>query len=278
MKTFKGRVAVVTGGASGIGYAMAERFAAEGMRIVLADIEAGALEEAEGKLRAGGAEVIAVETDVARPEAVDHLRDRTLDAFGAAHIVCNNAGVTASGTVWETTQRDWEWIVGVNLWGVINGVRAFVPVLLEQEEGHIVNTASVAGLITGVLQSYSVTKQAVVGLSEALQLSLSQRGHDHVGVSVLCPGWVRTQIVDADRNRPADAGPPAVPSAGEAAARDMMRALVAAGTEPSEIAAKVLDAIQRREFYVITHPEMKGAITSRFEDIMAGNAPRATLG
>jgi NAD(P)-dependent dehydrogenase (short-subunit alcohol dehydrogenase family) len=278
LKAFKGRIAVVTGGASGIGYTMAERFAGQGMKIVLADIQADALEEAEGKLRAGGAEVLAVETDVAQPAALEHLRDRALDAFGAVHVVCNNAGVVAQGSVWETTLPDWNWILGVNLWGVINGIRTFVPVLLEQEEAHIVNTASIAGVMTGLLNSYSVTKQAVVGLSESLYFGLQARGADNVGVSVLCPGWVRTRIVDADRNRPAGAGPPAELSPAGAAATQMLRHLVESGTDPAEIAGHVLLAIQERRFYVLTHPEMAGAVTARYEDILSGGPPRAVLG
>jgi NAD(P)-dependent dehydrogenase (short-subunit alcohol dehydrogenase family) len=278
VRDFEGRIAVVTGGASGIGYAMAERFAREGMKVVIGDIQADALEEAEGKLRAAGAEVLAVETDVAQPAAVEHLRDRALDAFGAVHVVCNNAGVVAQGTVWETTLPDWEWILGVNLWGVINGIRTFVPVLLEQEEAHIVNTASIAGVMTGLLNSYSVTKQAVVGLSESLYFGLQARGADNVGVSVLCPGWVRTRIVDADRNRPAGAGSPAELSPAGAAATQMLRHLVESGTDPAEIAGQVVVAIQERRFYVLTHPEMAGAVTARYEDILSGGPPRAVLG
>ncbi|HLY83187.1 MAG TPA: SDR family NAD(P)-dependent oxidoreductase [Acidimicrobiales bacterium] len=274
MKAFQGRVAVVTGAASGIGYAMAERFAAEGMKVVLADVQADALEEAEGAFRAGGAEVLAVETDVAQPAALDHLRDRALAAFGAVHLLCNNAGVASPGTVWEASPEDWSWVLGVNLLGVVNGLRSLVPVLLEQEEAHIVNTASIAGLITGVLGSYSVTKQAVVGLSEALQLSLAMRGADHVGVSVLCPGWVRTRIGEASRNRPASAGSPSPMTPELEAAEQMMRYLVDTGADPAAIAGQVVDAIRERRFYTLTHPEMNGAITARFDDILAGRPPR----
>jgi NAD(P)-dependent dehydrogenase (short-subunit alcohol dehydrogenase family) len=274
MKQFKGRVAVVTGAASGIGYALAERFAGEGMKVVLADIQADALEEAEGSLRSAGAEVLAVETDVALTESVEQLRDRALDAFGAVHVVCNNAGVVARGNVWETTAGDWEWVLGVNLRGVINGVRAFVPVLLQQEEGHVVNTASIAGLITGVLGSYSVTKQAVVGLSESLYFGLQVSGAGNVGVSVLCPGWVRTRIGEADRNRPAGAGPETPESPALAAAAQMMRHLIDTGADPAAIAGQVLEGIRERRFYILTHPEMSSSIDSRFEDILSGGPPR----
>ena len=278
MKDFRDRVAVVTGGASGIGFAMAERFAREGMKIVLADVQADALEEAEGKLRSGGAEVLAVETDVSRAESVEHLRDRVLDKFGAAHVVCNNAGVSTQGTVWEASQGDWQWILGVNLWGVINGIRALVPVLIEQEEAHVVNTASMAGVITGILGPYSVTKQAVVGLSEALYFGLRSQGAGHVGVSVLCPGWVNTRIVDSERNRPAVLGPPGPVSAAEQATADSIRHLLAGAMAPAEVAQKVFDAIREDQFYILTHPEMKGSVKWHYDDIMSGGPPRATFG
>jgi len=278
MKQFQGRVAVVTGGASGIGYAMAERFAREGMRVVIADIESAALEEAEGRLRAGGADVLGVETDVSKADQVQHLAERALDAYGKVNILCNNAGVTARGTVWEQTLPDWEWVMGVNLWGVIHGVRSFMPILLEQDEAHIVNTASMAGLVTGALQSYSVTKQAVVGLSESIYLSLQQRGATNVGVSVLCPGWVNTKIGESDRNRPAGNGEPPPITESEEAMRQMIKAVLASGKDPSEIAATVLDAIETGRFYILTHPEMKGGVESRITDILEGNPPRANLG
>jgi NAD(P)-dependent dehydrogenase (short-subunit alcohol dehydrogenase family) len=248
------------------------------MKIVLADVEADALEDAEGRLRSGGAEVLAVETDVSSADSVEHLRDRTLEVFGAAHIVCNNAGVSTQGTVWEATHGDWEWILGVNLWGVINGVRAFVPVLLEQDEAHIVNTASMAGVITGILGPYSVTKQAVVALSEALYLGLQKQGAEQVGVSVLCPGWVNTRIVDSERNRPAELGPPAPVAQAEQETAAAIRRLLANAMNPSQVAEIVLDAIRERQFYVLTHPEMKGSVKWHYEDIMSGGPPRATFG
>ncbi len=268
-----GRVAVVTGAASGIGLGLSERFAAEGMRVVMADVEAPALAEAADLLAGRGGEVLPVVTDVSRGEQVEALRDRTLEAFGAVHVLCNNAGVVAGGRpLWEMSAREWDWVLGVNLWGVIHGVRAFVPVLLEQDAAHVVNTASLAGLTTGVLGAYSVTKHAVVALSEGLHFQLAQRNAT-VGVSVLCPGWVRTRIGDADRNRPADLPPPPEPDPEQAPYAEMMRQLLESGMEPAEVAGHVVDAIRGGRFYVLTHPDMSDGIRRRAEEVLAGGPP-----
>jgi len=266
----RGRVAVVTGAASGIGFALSERFAREGMRVVMADVEGPALAEAADLLAGRGAEVLPVLTDVSSAEQVDALRDRALEAFGAVHVVCNNAGVSGGRVpMWEMSRRQWEWVLGVNLWGVINGVRSFVPVLLEQDAAHVVNTASMAGLTTGILGPYSVTKHAVVALSEGLHFQLAQSGAD-VGVSVLCPGWVRTRIGESGRNRPADVPPP--PELDEAVA-GALRQMVETGMEPSVVAGHVVDAIRDRRFYVLTHPEMGESIRRRAEEVLAGGPP-----
>jgi len=271
-----GRVAVVTGAASGIGFGLSERFACEGMRVVMADIEQPALAEAAEVLTGRGAEVLPVPTDVARPEQLDSLRDRALDAFGAVHVLCNNAGVAGLGRpVWEMTPREWEWVLGVNLWGVINGIRSFLPVMRAQEAAHIVNTASVAGLVAGVLGPYSVTKHGVVALSEALYFQLLQRDVN-VGVSVLCPGWVKTRIVDSDRNRPADLEPPE-PDAAMALARELGRQMVESGIEPAQVAGHVVEAIRSGRFYVLTHGEMNDAIQRRAEQVIAGGPPSPAL-
>jgi len=268
-----GRVAVVTGAASGIGFGLSERFASEGMHVVMADIEEPALAEAAEVLIGRGGEVLPVPTDVSRPEQVDALRDRTLETFGAVHVLCNNAGVAGLGRpLWDLTPGEWAWVLGVNLWGVINGIRSFLPALREQDAAHVVNTASVAGLVAGILGAYSVTKHGVVALSEALYFQLLQHGAG-VGVSVLCPGWVKTRIVDSDRNRPAELGPPAELEPTQAAVREVGRRRVESGIEPAEVAAHVVDAIRSGRFYVLTHPEMNDAIRRRAEEVLAGGPP-----
>jgi NAD(P)-dependent dehydrogenase (short-subunit alcohol dehydrogenase family) len=268
-----GRVAVVTGAASGIGFGLSERFASEGMRVVMADIEEPALAEAAEVLIGRGGEVLPVPTDVSRPEQVDALRDRALETFGAVHVLCNNAGVAGLGRpLWDLTPGEWAWVLGVNLWGVINGIRSFLPALREQDAAHVVNTASVAGLVAGILGSYSVTKHGVVALSEALYFQLLQHGAG-VGVSVLCPGWVKTRIVDSDRNRPAELGPPAELEPTQTAVREVGRQRVESGIEPAEVAAHVVDAIRSGRFYVLTHPEMNDAIRRRAEEVLAGGPP-----
>ena len=203
MKELKDRVAVVTGGASGIGNGMARAFAAEGMKVVIADIEEEARDAAVSELTQQGAEAIGVQCDVSDRASVEALRDAALSAFGAAHVICNNAGVAGGspGPIWASPQDDWDWVLGINLMGVVYGVQAFVPLFLEQgEEGHVVNTASLAGLIHGG-GIYGVSKQAVVGLSEGLWRDLKASGSS-VGASVLCPGWVSTRIMESERNRP----------------------------------------------------------------------------
>jgi NAD(P)-dependent dehydrogenase (short-subunit alcohol dehydrogenase family) len=277
MKDFSGKVAVVTGGASGIGRAMAERFAAEGMKVVLADIEQGALDRAESEMRGGGATVAAKRTDVSRGEDVEALAKFAVEAFGAVHIVCNNAGVGLGGTSWQMTVKDWEWMLGVNLWGVIHGIRTFVPIMIAQgDDCHVVNTASGAGLHSRpFLGMYAATKHAVVALSEAMYHELKLTG-TRVGVSVLCPAVVNTRIGESERNRPqvlANAGEVANP-AQMAAMEQAFRAALAAGLPPAEVAAAVLDAIREERFYILTHEETKTRMRAKLEDIIDGRNPR----
>jgi len=276
MKELRGRVAVVTGAASGIGRALAERFATEGMKVVLADVERDALAGVEKALTAGGAAAIAVPTDVSKAGEVEALAQRTLDAFGAVHVLCNNAGVVTAGPVWERTVADWEWVLGVNLWGVIHGVRVFLPIMLGQDaDCHVVNTASMAGLISGPFNAiYHVTKNGVVSLSESLHHELAFVGA-RVKVSVLCPGWVSTRILESERNRPSAlaTAPTRPPTPLEATMEQTVRQLLATGLPPARVAGLVVDAIRAERFYILTHPEWKGMIRTRMEDILEDRPP-----
>ena len=278
MKEFKGKVAVVTGAASGIGRALAEGCVREGMKVVLADVEVETLTRTEESMKAAGATVLAVRTDVSQARDVEALADKTLDAFGAAHLLCNNAGVSTAAAIWESTLAAWEWVMGVNLWGVIHGVRVFVPLMLAQDtECHIVNTASMAGLTSGPgLGVYKVTKHGVVTLSETLYHELAERGAK-VHVSVLCPGFVNTRILESARNRPGHLLT-AEPHDHPAGARlDTLRQLVPAGMPPGQVADVVFLALRKDLFYIFTHPEDKEAVRTRMEDILQerdSSAPR----
>ncbi len=283
LKDFVGKTAVITGAASGIGRAMAERFAREGMRVVLADVEDAPLQAAAVELRAlgGGSEsdVIAVRTDVRKLDEIEALRDRAVDAFGKVHVLCNNAGVGTGGFTWDTTNADWEWVLGVNLWGVIHGVRTFLPGMIAHgEEGHVVNTASMAGLVAGPFMGpYNVSKYGVVALSETLLHELRMAA-PQVGVSVLCPGFVSTRINESGRNRPAELPAREAVDAAQAGVggpqlQTLMSERIAAGTPPPEIAAEVFEAVREGRFYILTHPEMKPAIESRFSAIMGDGVP-----
>lgn len=280
MQEFQDKVAVVTGAASGIGFALAERFAREGMKVVLADVEVDALARAEAELRGRGATVLAVRTDVRQASEVEALAEQTLAAFGGVHVVCNNAGVVVFKSAWEHTLADWEWVLGVNLWGVIHGVRTFVPIMLRQgTEGHIVNTASMGGLVTGpFFGSYIVSKHGVVALSENLSRELARIGAP-VKVSVLCPNVVRTNIMDSARNRPLALTNPeeASPASAEAQGVDaeIRKYLEEEGFAPAQIADHVVAAIRADTFYILTHPETKEAVRVRMERILEGRNPEA---
>jgi NAD(P)-dependent dehydrogenase (short-subunit alcohol dehydrogenase family) len=273
MDEFSGKVAVVTGAASGIGRALAFRFGDEGMRVVMADVERPALEAAAAELgdKIGVDNVLAVPTDVRDDAAVEALAAATFDRFGTAHIVCNNAGVGTGGLTWDIPADRWRWIVDVNLIGVANGVRAFVPRMIEQGEGHVVNTASSAGIMTGpVMAPYYATKHAVVALSETLHFDLRLTGAP-VGVSVLCPEWVRTNIADSERNRPAEVAESEM--AAEPGARELLQGLIDGGLDPADVAGMVLEAIAVGRFWIFTHPTTVDYARQRWDAIAADGEP-----
>jgi NAD(P)-dependent dehydrogenase (short-subunit alcohol dehydrogenase family) len=260
MQDFEGKVTVVTGAASGIGRGLAERFAREGMKVVLSDIEQGTLDVAVQELRHKEYDVIGVITDVARPESVDELARKTIDAYGKVHVVCNNAGVlNSASTIWEASIKDWQWMFGVNVWGVINGVRTFTPIMMEQdEEAYIVNTASIAGMGLGN-SIYSITKHAVVSITEALYLQLKARD-TKVGCSVLCPTFVNTKLEDAEQHRPEELRN--ADRSGNATGWDLLWQRLKQGISPDEMADIVVEAVRREQFYIIppTTPKRASAL------------------
>jgi NAD(P)-dependent dehydrogenase (short-subunit alcohol dehydrogenase family) len=277
MQELRGRVAVVTGAASGIGRALCERFAAEGMKVVLADVDGAGLAAAEAALRARGAEALAVPTDVTQADAVSRLAERTLEVFGAVHVVCNNAGVFAAGPSWQAPLSDYEFVLGVNVWGVVHGIRTFVPILLERgEEGHIVNTASMAALTSMPLAgAYTLSKHAVLALSETLYLELRGRGA-RIGVSALCPEAVATGIAHSERVRPAHLRR----KAGEADTPEFsvveagIRSAIAEGLAPAKIAERVVRAIREDRFYILPEESVwLDACGTRLDDIRLGRNP-----
>ena len=274
MRDLGGKVAVVTGAASGIGFAIAKRLGTDGMRVMMADVEEPALAAAAGELAAQGIETATAVTDVSNAESVDGLARATLDRFGAVHVVCNNAGVAGGGPSWEAPLSTWNWVMGVNFFGIVHGVRTFTPILLAQGEGHIVNTASVAGLLaTPWMGAYNASKHAAVAVSETLHRELSAIGSP-VGVSVLCPGFVRTRIGEADRNRPAKYALEGDPQGPENAQfRDAVEAAIAGGTDPDVIATAVRDAIVGDKFWILTHPEFGNLILARFAEAVEGRNP-----
>jgi NAD(P)-dependent dehydrogenase (short-subunit alcohol dehydrogenase family) len=277
MKEFKDKVAVITGAASGIGRALADRCVQEGMKVVLADVEVETLTKTEESMKATGATVLAVRTDVSQGGDVEALAEKTLEAFGAVHLLCNNAGVAIEAAIWASTVAEWDWVMGVNLWGVIHGVRVFVPIMLaEDTECHIVNTASMAGLISGSgLGVYKVTKHGVVALSETLYHDLAERGAK-VKVSVLCPGIVNTRIMESERNRPEHL-PTTEPLGPTSGARwEALRQLVPAGISPAQVADAIFEALRKDQFYILTHPEGKESIRTRMEDILQERNPSPT--
>ncbi|MFX1325253.1 MAG: SDR family NAD(P)-dependent oxidoreductase [Promethearchaeota archaeon] len=282
MKEFKDKVAVITGAASGIGLGIARRAVKEGMNVVLADIEEDALSQAEEDLKSSGAEVMSMVTDVSKAEDIEKLAQETIDTFGEVHLLCNNAGVAAPGFLWECILSDWEWVIGVNLWGVIHGNRVFIPIMLEQgNECHIVNTSSMAGILRGDPTNgiYSVTKQGVVALSESYRALFAQIGAK-VGVSVLCPGVVNTRITSSERNRPAEfCGTDYMPSFDriiknhpelEQLVREAPK-IWEAGTSPDQSGDVVFEAIKNGIFYIFTEAgaNWEEGMKNRFDGIWA---------
>jgi NAD(P)-dependent dehydrogenase (short-subunit alcohol dehydrogenase family) len=270
-----GRVAVVTGAASGIGFGLSERFVAEGMNVVMADVEEPALLEAAAKLSGPGATVLPLVTDVSSAKDVDALRDEAVRAFGAVHLLCNNAGVGGpTGRLWQVPGGDWRWVLGVNLGGVINGIRAFVPLLLEQDAAHIVNTASIFGVFAGALGPYGISKHAIVALTETLYADLRAIGADSkLGVSVLCPGAVRTNFGNSARNRPAGAGATLERDDAEQARAERFAELAVGGKDPAEVAGIVVDGIRAGRFYILTSRNRNEAVRRRAEEILSGSPP-----
>jgi NAD(P)-dependent dehydrogenase (short-subunit alcohol dehydrogenase family) len=275
MKDLRGKTAVITGGASGIGLGLAHRLAAEQMKLVIVDIEEAPLERAARALRDAGAEVLAQRADVSKGADMERVAAETFATFGTAHLIVNNAGVGGgTGPTWKLSEADWDWALNVNLKGVIHGIRLFVPRLVESgEEGHVVNTASVAGLTsTPWLAPYTASKHGVVAISEVLSKDLELAGAN-VGVSVLCPGFVKTQIHTSERNRPAELKDRGTGRAGDDNLGNAFRMLVESGRPVEEIAAAVVDAIREPRFYILTHPEMQSQIEHRKRDILEGRQP-----
>ncbi|MBK8334799.1 MAG: SDR family NAD(P)-dependent oxidoreductase [Acidimicrobiaceae bacterium] len=274
MKDLHGKVAVITGGGSGIGRALAHAFAAQGMKVVLADIDEISMRAVEAELAEGGTEVLPVVCDTSLEASVHALAQATLDRFGAAHVLCNNAGVAGKVDPWSGPMSAWEWVVGINLYGVVHGIRAFLPIMQDQGEGHIVNTASMAGLIAFPgAAAYNATKTAVVAITEGLFLEMKGTGSP-VGVSVLCPGFVKTNLV-AGQQWQQRLGPE--PPKSTDALGQMIETILADGVEngvdPDGIAAQVLDAILTDRFWILTHPEMRQAPVERMQRAAAQENP-----
>lgn len=282
MEQFEGGTAVVTGGASGLGLAMAHRFAEAGMNIVLGDIEAEPLAMAEAAIAAKGVKVMPVRTDVAKAEDVEALAAKSFERFGHVNVLCNNAGVAGSaGACWELSQKDWEWVIDVDLWSVVHGIRSFVPRMIAGgQQGHIVNTASVAGLVSGAVGGpYTVAKFGVVALSEQLYYELGRAGHN-IGVSVLCPGFVNTNIYDSGRNRQAAYGESGVaPSPENEQRRAMLNAMRDQMMQPAEIGELVFEAVRTRNLYIIpTGSEaLEQAVRTRLENVVERRNPEVQI-
>ncbi|WP_052336536.1 SDR family NAD(P)-dependent oxidoreductase [Nocardioides alkalitolerans] len=272
MKELDGRVAVITGAASGIGRALADECAARGMRVVVADVDGARIEEVATELRSRGAQVVGVPTDVTDPAQVERLADRTSSEFGDPQLLCLNAGVAAGGVAWELDERAWRWVIDVNLWGLIHGVRAFLPRMVDEEEGHVLVTASIGGLIGSPgMGAYSASKHAAIGLAESLREDLRLAG-SAVGVTVLCPGFTRTRMNDSARSWPDALGAP--PDGGLAPGHPRLReaflARMTDAAEPVDVAAAALQAVQAREFWAVTDREIGPRLAAHLAPVLHG--------
>ena len=272
MKEFKGKTAVVTGAASGIGYALAKRFAQEKMNVVLADIEQDALDAAVTKISNLGVEAVGIAVDVMDKNSVQSLTKQSIDAFGNIHILCNNAGVAPPAideAIWDHDMSDWDWVMGVNFYGVLYGIQSFLPHMIEhQEEGHVLNTVSMAGIL-GLEGSYGVSKFAALSLSEGLFQSL-KKINSKIGTSVLCPGFVATNIIDSQRNRPEHL---ASDKKSNFLLKQLASSVLKRGKKPDEIATRAIKAIQANNFYILPHPVYDERVKDRYERILARTEP-----
>ncbi|MDH3302089.1 MAG: SDR family NAD(P)-dependent oxidoreductase [Acidimicrobiia bacterium] len=273
MEFDSGTVVVVTGAASGIGRALSEAFTKAGCQVVLADVQDDALAAAEQELQVHGTETLAVRTDVSKLEEVEALAAAATDRFGKVNVVCNNAGVAAQGDPWIGPLEAWEWTMGVNFWGVVFGVRTFLPRLVAAGGGHIVNTASIAGLMPGFSPPYDASKHAVVAITEDLYNNM-QAAQLPIGVSCLCPGWVRTGILEADRNWPTDLGAPPTSDAAQEVTRGHVRRAIDEGMQPAAVADLVLDAVRADRFWVFPHNDFLELAMDRFHRIGEAQNPQ----
>lgn len=280
MQSFAEKTAVITGAGSGLGREFALLGAKLGMRLVLADVQQDALKHTEASAIALGAEVLSQVCDVRHGDEVESLAHGAVQRFGSIHLVFNNAGVGAGGLIWESTQHDWEWVLGVNVWGVVHGVRVFTPIMLASEkadptfQGHIVNTASMAGLLTPpAMGIYNVSKHAVVALTETLYHDLSLI-ESRLGVSVLCPYFVPTGISQSESVRPSDAKPAEPATRSQQLSQAMLEKAVTAGkVSAAEVAQMTFDAIRARQFYIYSHPQALGNVDRRMQDILHARNP-----
>lgn len=276
MNGLDGRVAVITGGASGIGRALADLCVARGMRVVVADVDSTRVRAVEAELRSRGADVIGVPTDVTDPAQVQRLADRTCAEFGVPHLLCLNAGVAAGGVAWELDERAWRWVIDVNLWGLIHGVRAFLPRMVDQEEGHVLVTASVGGLIGSPgMGAYSASKHAAIGLAESLREDLRMAG-SAVGVTVLCPGFTRTRMNDSARSWPDALGAP--PDGGLAPGHPQLReaflSRMTDAADPRDVAAAALRAVLAGEFWAVTDQEIGPRLSAHLAPVLGAGPER----